>query len=113
MSVAEASARMRCALFLLKPELSADYTARQRPQPNKTLAPEEPNVYRHTFDPTTRAPAERNVRRDKYARSITFRSSGARTIFLNLGSINISSLAGRGAVPTFDVVTNLVRKTRS
>jgi hypothetical protein len=42
--------------------------------------------------PTTRAPAERNVRRDEDARSSTFRSSGARTIFLNSCSINISSL---------------------
>src|SRR5713226_3963655 len=43
-------------------------------------------------NPTTRAPAERNVCDDEYARSATFRSSGARRIFLNLCSINISSL---------------------
>ena len=42
--------------------------------------------------PTTRAPAERNVCGDEYARSATFRSSGAKRIFLNLHSINISSL---------------------
>ena len=35
---------------------------------------------------------ERNVCGDEYARSATFRSSGARKIFLNLRSINISSL---------------------
>ena len=44
------------------------------------------------YDPSIRAPAERNVRPDEYGRSAMFRSSGARRIFLNLYSINISSL---------------------
>lgn len=44
------------------------------------------------INPTTRAPAERNVCGDEYARSATFRSSGARRIFWSLRSINITFL---------------------
>src|SRR6266850_4732044 len=52
---------------------------------------------------TTRAPEERNVPGDEYARSAMFGSSGARRIFWSLRSINIASLRDEG----------LVRKTLS
>ena len=45
----------------------------------------------HT-NPTIRAPEERNVCDDEYAEWTTFRSSGAKSIFWSLSSIDISSL---------------------
>jgi hypothetical protein len=52
-------------------------------------------------------------RLDEYARSATFRSSGARTIFLNFSSIDISSLRDEELQPNVAIVANLGRKTRS
>ena len=49
------------------------------------------------MNPTTHAPEERNVSGDEYARSATFRSSGAEKIFWSLRSINITSLRDDGA----------------
>ena len=46
---------------------------------------------------TTRAPEERNVCGDEYARSAQFRSSGAGRIFWSFRSINITSLRDEGA----------------
>ena len=41
------------------------------------------------INPATRAPAERNVCGDEYARSATFRSSGARKTFWSFRSITL------------------------
>jgi len=44
------------------------------------------------MNPTTRAPAERNGYGAEYARSATFRSSGAGEKLLELAFINVTSL---------------------
>ena len=44
------------------------------------------------FNSTIRAPVERTVFNDEYARAATFRSSGARRIFGSVRAINVSSL---------------------
>ncbi|MCA1837398.1 MAG: hypothetical protein LC674_01015 [Actinobacteria bacterium] len=55
-------------------------------------------------------PAERNVFGAMNMRFPTFRSYGARRIFLNLCSIDISSLRDEELYRTSNVITNLVRK---
>src|SRR2546425_1679709 len=60
--------------------------------PNNRVAPEEPNVYRPSYKPHDSRSSGAQCCGDEYARSATFRSSGARRIFLNLRSVNISSL---------------------
>src|SRR6266498_4414852 len=75
----------------------ADYTARLRPQPNVTLAPEEQNVYRSNYESKTCAPAERDVSGNGIRHRLTFRSSGARRNLLEVArSINITSLRDQG-----------------
>ena len=49
------------------------------------------------INPITRAPAERNVRHDEYARSATFRSYGARRMFLKLAFYKHFGPTGRGS----------------
>src|SRR6266536_3353648 len=84
----------------------ADYTARLRPQPNVTLAPEEPNVYRSNYESKTCAPAERDVSGNGTRHRLTFRSSGARRNLLEVArSINIRSLRDEG-----NRLENLVKK---
>src|SRR6266511_1073400 len=85
---------------------STDYTARPRPQPNVTLAPEEPNVYRSNYESKTCAPAERDVSGNGTRHRLTFRSSGARRNLLEVTrSINIRSLRDEG-----NRLENLVKK---
>src|SRR6266498_1060235 len=84
----------------------ADYTARPRPQPNVTLAAEEPNVYRSNYESKTCAPAERDVSGNGTRHRLTFRSSGARRNLLEVTrSINIRSLRDEG-----NRLENLVKK---
>src|SRR6266536_1810030 len=76
------------------------------PQPNVTLAPEEPNVYRSNYESKTCAPAERDVSGNGTRHRLTFRSSGARRNLLEVArSINITSLRDKG-----NRLENLVKK---
>src|SRR6266498_2590981 len=86
----------------------ADYTARPRPQPNVTLAAEEPNVYRSNYESKTCAPAERDVSGNGTRHRLTFRSSGARRNLLEVArAINITSLRDEGKR-----LENLVKKNK-
>ena len=56
-------------------------------------------------NPKFRAPGERNVCGAEYARSTTFRSSGAGTVFLELAFHQHSVPAGRVATWILDIWT--------